>query len=264
MILLIDNREPTSITYKIIELNNETKYSIQVEQLEVGDFCLYDDIEKKPVIIFERKSLQDLDSSIKDGRYNEQSLRLSNVDIHNHNIYYIIEGNIGNYRNRDKIKTLRSSIVSLSYYKGFSVINTIDANDTANTLYNFFDKIMKEKKREPYYKPKLIIDKNMNNDDTNEKQEQQDNNDIEYVKNLKNQKKSQITKNNILAIMLNQIPSVSSLSSIAITHIYKSLDELMYVLKNDPDKISEICLENGRRINKNIVHNLKHYLIRDE
>tara|TARA_Y100000389_G_scaffold501_1_gene452 strand:- start:802 stop:1596 length:795 start_codon:yes stop_codon:yes gene_type:complete len=264
MILLIDNREPTSITYKIIELNNETKYSIQVQQLEVGDFCFYDDIEKKPVIIFERKSLQDLDSSIKDGRYNEQSLRLSNVDIHNHNIYYIIEGNIGNYRNRDKIKTLRSSIVSLSYYKGFSVINTIDANDTANTLYNFFDKIMKEKKREPYYKPKLIIDKNMNNDDTNEKQEQQDNNDIEYVKNLKNQKKSQITKNNILAIMLNQIPSVSSLSSIAITHIYKSLDELMYVLKNDPDKISEICLENGRRINKNIVHNLKHYLIRDE
>lgn len=263
MILLIDNREPTSITHKIIELNNETKYSIQVQQLEVGDFCFYDEQEKKPVIIFERKSLQDLDSSIKDGRYNEQSLRLSNVDIHNHNIYYIIEGNIGNYRNRDKIKTLRSSIVSLSYYKGFSVINTIDANDTANTLYNFFDKIMREKKREPYYKLQSIND-NMNNDDTNEKQEQQDNNDIEYVKNLKNQKKSQITKNNILAIMLNQIPSVSSLSSIAITQIYKSLDELMYVLKNDPDKISEICLENGRRINKNIVQNLKYYLIRDE
>ncbi len=38
--------------------------------------------------------------------------------------------------------------------------------------------------------------------------------------------------------MLNQIPSVSSVSSIAITQIYKSLDELMYVLKHEPDKIS--------------------------
>lgn len=260
MILLIDNREPTSITYKIIELNNENKYKVQVQQLDVGDFCFYDDVEKKPIIILERKSLQDLDSSIKDGRYNEQSLRLSNVDIHNHNIYYVIEGIVANYRNRDKIKTLRSSIVSLNYYKGFSVINTVDANDTANTVYNFFDKIMREKKREPYYKLESM-NKNMDN---NEYSNEEINNDIEYVKNVKNQKKSQITKNNILAIMLNQIPSVSSVSSIAITQIYKSLDELMYVLKNEPDKISEICLENGRRINKNIVQNLKYYLLQDE
>ena len=28
MILLIDNREPTTITYKIIELNNESKYNV--------------------------------------------------------------------------------------------------------------------------------------------------------------------------------------------------------------------------------------------
>lgn len=263
MILLIDNREPTTITYKIIELNNESKYNVQVQQLDVGDFCFYDDVEKKPIVILERKSLQDLDSSIKDGRYNEQSLRLSNVDIHNHNIYYIIEGNVANYRNRDKIKTLRSSIVSLSYYKGFSVINTVDANDTANTVYNFFDKIMREKKREPYYRLQSIND-NINKEDDNNEEINTDSNSNEYVKNLKNQKKSQITKNNILAIMLNQIPSVSSISSIAITQIYKSLDELMYVLKNDPDKISEICLENGRRINKNIVQNLKYYLIRDE
>lgn len=260
MILLIDNREPTSITYKIIELNNENKYKVQVQQLDVGDFCFYDDVEKKPIIILERKSLQDLDSSIKDGRYNEQSLRLSNVDIHNHNIYYVIEGIVANYRNRDKIKTLRSSIVSLNYYKGFSVINTVDANDTANTVYNFFDKIMREKKREPYYKLESM-NKNMDN---NEYSNEEINNDIEYVKNVKNQKKSQITKNNILAIMLNQIPSVSSVSSIAITQIYKSLDELMYVLKHEPDKISEICLENGRRINKNIVQNLKYYLLQHE
>ena len=41
-------------------------------------------------LIFERKSLADLISSIKDGRYIEQSFRLSECSLDNHNIYYII------------------------------------------------------------------------------------------------------------------------------------------------------------------------------
>ena len=47
---------------------------------------------KLPFLI-ERKSLNDLESSIKDGRYNEQSLRLDKYDLANHNIYYLIELN---------------------------------------------------------------------------------------------------------------------------------------------------------------------------
>ena len=48
----------------------------------------------KLIILIERKSLNDLESSIKDGRYSEQSIRLNSSEIHNHNIYYLIEGNI--------------------------------------------------------------------------------------------------------------------------------------------------------------------------
>ena len=49
------------------------------------------------LLIIERKSLNDLASSIKDGRYAEQSFRLSNIEHHNHNIVYLIEGDRGTY-----------------------------------------------------------------------------------------------------------------------------------------------------------------------
>ena len=45
-------------------------------------------------LIIERKSISDLLSSIKDGRYEEQSYRLNGSQTHNHNIIYLIEGGI--------------------------------------------------------------------------------------------------------------------------------------------------------------------------
>lgn len=44
------------------------------------------------LLIFERKSISDLLASLKDGRYEEQSYRLSGSNTNNHNIIYIIEG----------------------------------------------------------------------------------------------------------------------------------------------------------------------------
>ena len=45
-------------------------------------------------LIIERKSISDLTASIKDGRYAEQSFRLSGTSYPNHNIIYLIEGSI--------------------------------------------------------------------------------------------------------------------------------------------------------------------------
>jgi ERCC4-type nuclease len=45
-------------------------------------------------LIIERKSVSDLTASIKDGRYAEQSFRLSGTPYPNHNIIYLIEGSI--------------------------------------------------------------------------------------------------------------------------------------------------------------------------
>ena len=97
--------------------NNEIE--LVTENLALGDIIISND--DKEIIIIERKSLNDLASSIKDGRYKEQSFRLNNYNIHNHNIIYLIEGDWNDY-NRGKFNksinqhTLTSSIISINYY----------------------------------------------------------------------------------------------------------------------------------------------------
>ena len=48
-------------------------------------------------MIIERKTIQDLAASIRDGRYKEQSIRLSQSNIPNHHILFMIEGDIDKY-----------------------------------------------------------------------------------------------------------------------------------------------------------------------
>jgi len=49
--------------------------------------------DDKDILLFERKSFSDLLSSIKDGRYEEQSYRLLNSgEFPPHSIFYLIEG----------------------------------------------------------------------------------------------------------------------------------------------------------------------------
>ena len=84
--IIIDSREIQ--LYNILIERDLDKYSIYIskEQLELGDIrIISDNID----FIYERKTMNDLLSSIKDGRYKEQKHRL----LSNHkNINYIIEG----------------------------------------------------------------------------------------------------------------------------------------------------------------------------
>ena len=91
------------------------------DNLDVGDFHIYKNNKDLPDFIIERKSINDLLSSIKDGRYNEQSFRLNNFPIHNHNIYYLIEGSIEYIKNEQNKKIVYSSIFTISHFKGFSI-----------------------------------------------------------------------------------------------------------------------------------------------
>ena len=124
MKLVIDNREPPAIIKYIEALNQEAgnKIIIEMKSLDIGDYIFCDDSGEKTELIIERKSLSDLESSIKDGRYSEQSYRLDKSNIHNHNILYLLEGNIQNYKRTYFKNTIYSSMFSLNYFKGFSVI----------------------------------------------------------------------------------------------------------------------------------------------
>ena len=102
MKLVIDSREQSLIKLLSSDINNSIQFfkkEIEVEtgNLAIGDLIIYGD-DGKELIIFERKSLADLASSIGDGRYNEQSFRLNEHEVHNHNIVYIIEGDFNKFR----------------------------------------------------------------------------------------------------------------------------------------------------------------------
>ena len=120
-----------------------------VKNLLIGDIIIKDDFENE-ILIIERKIISDLLSSIKDGRYEEQSYRLNGSNVNNHNIVYLIEGDMTCKKTKSLLEKssfskniFYSSMLSLSYYKGFSVTRTFDINETAYYICNTINKIQK-------------------------------------------------------------------------------------------------------------------------
>ena len=239
MKLRIDNRE-----HKLIELTNDNSFNfIEISTLDIGDIHICDN-SNNILIIFERKTIPDLLSSIKDGRYSEQSLRLSENNLHNHNIYYLIEGHIGKYHNENLIY---STLCSISYFKGFSIYRTLNINETFKFLLQFYKKIEKDK-RIGYY----------NENNTNKEE-------IDYCSTIKTKKKDNINPDNILKILLIQIPGISDKIAFTIYDKYRHLDNLLYTINNNQNELYELKIVNektnkSRKINKKSIDNLILYL----
>jgi len=252
MKLFIDVREPKKIIDYLTRLSIEHKYEVEVKQLEIGDFVIYDDKNDKTLVILERKSLADLEASIKDGRYKEQSFRLGGNELHNHNIYYLIEGSITNYKKKYFVSTLYSSLVSMSYFKGFSILNSLNDTETADIINAFVKKLIKETGNECYYKNTTTTTEQTDTTSTAEN----------YINVVKTEKKSNITRENIHMIMLMQVPDVSVKSATAVINKYITIKDLVLALENDGDCLNSLVLEgSNRKISKKIVQNIKDYLL---
>ena len=271
MKIIIDNREPTEmIEYvkNLIENASNSKNMIMILEtanLEIGDVWIFKDYNTnsvKPDIIFERKSLSDLLASVKDGRYKEQSFRLDKFPLPNHNIYYIIEGNIERISNLTSRQIIYSSLFTLSYYKGFSTINTQSVKQTGEIIYRFSDKLLRENKKKSYYdedqEPKLNEEK----EDTEEKKEKEEK--VQYSSVIKASKKSNITQDNILEIMLMQIPSVSANVAQLIGANFKSMKELINNLEKDKNCLNGLLINGKRKIAKPTIQNIITYVLNDK
>jgi ERCC4-type nuclease len=265
MKLYIDNREPKAIIDSLEFINNSSKnkITIEIKSLDLGDFVLYDEINEQAIIIIERKSLADLEASIKDGRYNEQSYRLSQNTLANHNIYYLIEGSIINYKNKSFKNTLYSSLFSLSYFKGFSVFNSLNAVESAEIVYSFVNKFLREKDKVGYYSNNNSI---TNNEDLEKNEDLKlENKEDNYLANIKNSKKSNITRENIDILMLMQVPGVSITSATTIINTHKTINNLVNNLTKDETCLDSLKTENNnRKISKNIIASIKLYLLNNE
>ncbi len=256
MKLLIDNREPQAIIKYLNAINesSKNKITIEVTTLDLGDYIFYDETRETNLIIIERKSLQDLESSIKDGRYVEQSFRLNDCPTHNHNIIYLIEGSIINHRNKPFIATLYSSVFSLNYFKGFSVINSVNQIETGEIIYNFSQKLIRENFKPGFYS---IHQADRATDNSSNKFEEKK----DYTEAIKTTKKSYITTDNITEIMLMQIPGISSQTAKAITQNHSTISNLIESLKVNSECLNNLKMSNGRKINRTTIESLKKYLI---
>jgi ERCC4-type nuclease len=258
MIIKIDSREQELIVaiQSILSISDIGKdIQVKVEMLHLGDIIISDDADNE-LIIIERKSISDLLASIKDGRYEEQSYRLSGSPIHNHNIIYLIEGLI-HAKKVDK-NVVYSAIFSLNHYKGFSVMRTFSMEESAVFIVNSAKKMIANTclKKCPYYSlhssllsetiTTAVVDKS-------------------YSSVVKKVKKDNITADNIGEIMLCQIPGISSITAGAImTRFDGSLQTLIMRIKECPDCLKEITYVNTKNqtkhLNKTIIENIVKFL----
>ena len=205
----------------------QNRHEIKSERLPLGDIILHDPAgQGRDIVMFERKSLNDLAASIQDGRYKEQSFRLienaTATGFHPHNIVYIIEGDIEHYEatrnknNRITKTALQSAMVSLLYYKGFSVVRTMNLGETADFILHFADKVAKESaigESTPAYTHAHAqhTDSDTQNAVATERYSEV---------GAKKEKRDYITRENIGEIMLAQVPGVSPKVAAAILAKY--------------------------------------------
>ncbi len=253
MKIIVDNREHTLI--KLLKaLSNDYNFTdtIEISKLDIGDIAIHSD-EGEELLILERKNIADLASSIRDGRYAEQSYRLNGYSLHNHNIIYLIEGRISQYNSKyTKVLpgTLYTTMFSVNYFKGFSVFRTFDIAESAELILRIADKLKRENMKYGYYHDKHVVAP------------------INYVDVIKKTKKENITPKNIGPILLSQIPSVSVKTATVIMTKYNSIANLIKALEEDKTCLRQLTYQtkNGseRRISKTAVANIIKYLLSEE
>lgn len=227
MEIIIDNRENGLI--KLLEKNNN---KFEKKNLEIGDIQYVEN--DKLIYIIERKTVNDLGASIKDGRYKEQKMRL--LANNNDNIYYIIEGNIDDCNTLNR-KALLGSIINMIFRDNIKIINSNDINDTYNIIVQIQTKY---------------------NDG---KFKQVENNKDNYISSIKTNKKENMNKELCNIIQVATIPGVSKNISKTIIEKYGNISNLIEEFKkNDDLMLSEINL-GKRKLGKSLSKKIYEYLI---
>ena len=240
MNIKVDCREKALIDLLQRDYNDVT---IETEAIPLGDILIQNK-DGEDVIVFERKTINDLLSSITDGRYEEQSFRLQQCTLANNNIYYIIEGDIENYVPRIgsaphyNKSTVYSCLYSLSYLKGFSILCSNSLRETADIIVKFSKKLVTH--------PPSSQEKT-------------------YLDSVKITKKSNLSDEIVSALMLAQIPSVSKNVATVLLKTFNNINGIIKALENDDSILNnfkyDIANNKQRKLSKPCVVNLKKYLL---
>lgn len=223
-LLYIDYRERTLLAECQKILPEYSNVTIESRNLKIGDMMIGQSI-------IERKTWSDLESSLKDKRYTEQSFRLQETLKEGFRVYYWIEGDLSSYQGSISKDNLRKAMFGLME-KGFYVVQTKDCKDTARYLMEFVEK----KPCEQLTYEEACITK---------------------------QKQKNITRDNISLFMLSQIPSISMKTAQILMGKYGHIRELFCKLQENPNEFLDFSYEKDgktKKLNKNVIHNLNEYL----
>jgi ERCC4-type nuclease len=193
--LVIDNREKSLIRL----FQQHPRDYVHYRNLDYGD-CLIT-WQGQERIIMERKTHEDLASSIKDGRYSEQKTRLfkwraDGADRGRRRLVYIIEGSPPSHPsttiNGIPYTTLTSSMLSMTFRDNIDVLTTKDVNETYALLDRLLTKLLKDP--DDYFHSPTNVQHDA----------------ASYFDSVKLKKNKNITPDNIFILQLAQIPGISS------------------------------------------------------
>tara|TARA_Y100000741_G_C18257295_1_gene559446 strand:- start:2134 stop:2820 length:687 start_codon:yes stop_codon:yes gene_type:complete len=228
MNILIDNREND-----LIKLLNKNNYNFSTSNLDVGDIQYK--VDNEIVYIIERKTVNDLGASIKDGRYKEQKIRL--LSNHKDNIFYIIEGNI-NFCETISTKAILGSIINMIFRDNIKIIYSKDLKQTEDIIIQIKEKFDSKK-----------FDNNKNNLKT------------DYISCIKVNKKENLDKKTCNIIQLATIPGVSKKTSTIILEKYIDLNQLIINFKEKDELLLKDLQIGKKKLGKVLSKRIYDYLI---
>ena len=270
--LVVDTREHAVIDAlkQKLELSPDL-FTLDVRPLNLGDWELYYDDQL--LFIWERKTFRDLLSSIKDGRYAEQSYRL----LHNYEpskLVYLIEGIFSQLQPIEK-QTVVSCMTSISLMKKMHLWRTTHVQDTVEQLLLCCKKIQKEfsNPKNRFSTPVYTNPNNQNETETNAKQDHSTNTtnistttttdqvSVPYSNFvIKKEKRENITRENIGVIFLKQIPGISNTTAVGLMdYAQGDFHKLLELVKTNITELSSIKI-GKRRIGKNVIEQLTIFL----
>tara|TARA_B100001175_G_C19441128_1_gene606306 strand:- start:505 stop:1191 length:687 start_codon:yes stop_codon:yes gene_type:complete len=228
MEIIVDNREN-----QLIKHLNESNLKFKTENLELGDIQYKHN--EKLIYIIERKTVNDLGASIKDGRYKEQKIRL--LSNNQNNIYYIIEGNI-NYCETLSTKAILGSIINMIFRDNIKIIYSKDIKQTLDIVIQIKSKFDSNK-----FENNIINEKN------------------DYISCIKINKKENLDKKTCNIIQLATIPGVSKNISTIILDKYNDLNQLITEFKENGELLLKDLELGKKKLGKVLSKRIYDYLL---
>ena len=257
MYITIDDRE-SSLYDKCVSLNVVFNHHISKSTLTLGDivFRSTNEILDGELLIIERKSLEDLLASIQDGRYNEQSHRLIHAsNLPRHRIIYIVEGMMSTVSVPAKKELIYATMTSLNQFKGFSVMRTCSSQETAELLLAMASKIDRD-----FVKGKtLYMEAPSSSDNVSSQLPIAD-----YHTVVKRVKKENLTPQNMMLVMVAQIPGISSVISKVLFDKYNTLSNLIHIIEEDRHALDNLQYDlhgKMRKISSAAILNICNFLV---